>query len=165
MRCGVYSDAETARKNETTSIGLTFLFPTILEPSHKSKESQKIYMIVGVPEVARNRKAALSTVRTEPNIATSDLNQRLMSNTMRSAVKTPIIIDGSLMEIRFRPKRLRLSFCRRWYGRSIIFPCWMKSVLMLLDLIADCISAELRPPGATFGRKISTQKNAIRSPI
>ena len=86
------------KKKEITSIGCVFSLPTILEPSHKMSASQKTYMIVGVPEPARNRKATDNVVRIEPTMATSFLNQRLRRRMRNSAVSTAIIIDGSLME-------------------------------------------------------------------
>ena len=72
--------------------------PIILEPSQSMTASQKIYMIFGVPNPARNKNATDKVVRIEPTMATSDLNQRLSNRMMNKAVSTAIIIDGNLME-------------------------------------------------------------------
>ena len=84
--------------------------PTILEPSHKIRASQKTYIISGVPFPARNRNAVDRVVRMEPIIATSFLNQRFRSKIMKKPAMTAIMIDGNLIENRFRPKKWRLTF-------------------------------------------------------
>lgn len=76
------------------------------------RASQKMYMIVGVPESARNKKAVESVVKMEPTMATSDLNQRFSNNTIKNAAKAPMMIDGSLMEYKDRPKIETLAFCK-----------------------------------------------------
>ena len=84
--------------------------PTIFEPSHKIRASQKTYIIIGVPLPARKRKAVDSVVTMELIIATSFLNQRLRRRMINKAAKTAIMIDGSLIYQRLRPKKCRLSF-------------------------------------------------------
>ena len=101
--------------------------PTILEPSHKMSASQKIYMTVGVPDPAKNRNAVESVVRIDPTIATSDLNQRFKSRTMKKAAKTEMMIDGSLTEYSDKPKVAMLMRCKTRYGRSTILPLAIKS--------------------------------------
>ena len=80
------------------------------EPSQRMRASQKTYMIAGVPLVARNKNAVESTVSTDPTMATSFLNQRFKRRTMKSAARTAMIIDGSLIANKFSPKIVRLLF-------------------------------------------------------
>ena len=91
-------ESASEKKKDITSIGWVFSLPTILDPSHRISASQKMYIMVGVPEPAKNKKAVESVVRKDPTMATSDLNQRLRSKTMNKAAKTEIMMDGSLME-------------------------------------------------------------------
>ena len=84
--------------NRMTSGNGGLLLPTIFEPAQRMMLSQKIYMTTGVPKVASDRKAVESVVRTDPIIATSDLNQRFRSKTMKKAAKVPKRMDGSLIE-------------------------------------------------------------------
>ena len=74
------------------------MFPTIFEPSHRMSASQKMYIMFGVPDPARNKKAVDKVVKNEPIIATSDLNQRFSSKMMKSAANTAITMDGNLIE-------------------------------------------------------------------
>ena len=74
------------------------MFPTIFEPSHRMSASQKIYIMFGVPDPARNKKAVDKVVKIEPIIATSDLNQRFSNKIMKSAASTAMIMDGNLIE-------------------------------------------------------------------
>ena len=67
-------------------------------------------MMVGVPWPERKRKAVESVVRMDPTIATSDLNQRFKSRTMKKAANTPMMMDGSLIESNDRPKSEMLAF-------------------------------------------------------
>ena len=110
-------------KNNMTSSGLTCSFPTIFEPDQRMSASQKIYIMAGVPLVARNKKAVERVVRMDAMIATSFLNQRFRSKMMKNAVATAMIMDGSLIDSRFRPKIWRLVFCRTIYGKSTTLPC------------------------------------------
>ena len=59
---------------------------------------QKTIIIVGVPEPARNKNAVDNVAKMEPTIATSDLNHRFRIRTINRAVRTAMIIDGSLTE-------------------------------------------------------------------
>ena len=95
------------------SSGLTCSLPTIFDPDQSMMASQNTYMMAGVPLVARNKNAVDSVVRIEAMIATSDLNQRFKSRMMKNAVATAIMIDGSLIDSKLSPNRLRLAFCMR----------------------------------------------------
>ena len=74
------------------------MLPTILDPSHRIAESQKIYIIFGAPNPARNKNATDNVVRIELTMATSDLNQRLRSKIKNRPVRTAMMMDGYLIE-------------------------------------------------------------------
>lgn len=75
--------------------------------------NQKIYIMAGVPEPARNRNAVESVVRIEPTIATSDLNQRFSNNIMKKPATAPMMMDGNLIEYKESPKIETLAFCNK----------------------------------------------------
>ena len=79
--------------------------PTILEPSHKVRESQNIYIIAGVPFPDKNRNAVDKVVRIEATIATSFLNHRFRRRIMKNAVNIAIMTDGNLIDQILRPKK------------------------------------------------------------
>lgn len=139
--------------------------PTIFEPSQRMSASQKIYIMAGVPLVARNRKAVERIVRIDPTIATSFLNQRLSRRTTKTAVATAMSIDGSLIANKFSPKMARLPFWSAKYGILMISPCLIKFASRLLAWTTEFISASDRPVGATPGSKVRIRKNATESRI
>jgi hypothetical protein len=94
----VYAQSARQATNNKTSGSGGLLLPTIFEPAHRMMLSQKMYMTIGVPNVANDKKAVDRVVRIEPMIATSDLNQRFKRRTMKNAARVPNRIDGSLIE-------------------------------------------------------------------
>ena len=93
-----------------TKIALMFLLPTILLPSQRMKLSQKTYIMSGVPKFARHRKAVDKVVSIELMIATSDLNQRFNSRTIKNAAAAPKIMDGKRIAKILSPRNFRQTF-------------------------------------------------------
>ena len=125
------------------------------------KLSQKTYMMSGVPKLARHKKAVERVVSMELIIATSDLNQRFKSKTMKNAAAAPKMMDGRRIAKIFRPSSFRQSFCTPKYGKLIALPSFMKFRLIEFALTAAFISPSLRPPGTKIGSKHNNSKKII----
>ena len=82
----------------------------ILAPSQRMRVSQNKYIIIGVPEPAKNKNMGESTVMMDARRATFVLNQRLSRRMSKMPVAKPRMIDGSLMLYRERPKMETESF-------------------------------------------------------
>ena len=126
-------------------------------------DSQKTYMMSGVPKFARQRKAVDNVVSIELIMATSFLNQRLRSKTMKNAAAAPKMTDGNLIAKMFRPSNFKQIFCTPKYGRLIALPSLMYCRLIESAVTAAFISLSLRPPGTRIGRIHS--KNVKMMPI
>lgn len=98
------------------------VLPWILEPSQSKTVGQKTSIISGVPEPARYKNGAESTVRIEAIKATLFLNQRFKSKIKNNPSKMPIIILGNLIAKGLSPRKWTEIFCKAWYGRSVMSP-------------------------------------------
>ena len=125
--------------------------------------SQKTYIISGVPKLARHKKAVERVVSIELIIATSDLNQRFRSSTIKNAAAAPKMIDGILIAKILRPSSFKQIFCTPKYGKLIALPSLMYCKLIASAVTAAFISLSLKPPGTKIGRMQS--KNIKTIPI
>ena len=115
--------------------------------SNISHTAQNRYKIPGVPSWAMNKNCPVVTAISDANILMLLLNHLPSSSAIPIAEKKAKIIDGSLMLIIDKPKKLILSFCNKWYGKFVIVKVlWSKKLIASL-FMADCISAVDKPPG------------------